>query len=340
MYIDSHLHVLAAARTRRWLDVSRAAGLDELLRLLAQAPGTGWLRAWGYDDFELGRHPTAADLRAACGERPVRLVHRSGHRTITTGPGEPPRPPRSQLLDDAGEYLRAAKARGVTTFVDASGHADPDSLALLEEAAARAGVRVDALVAPQRVARTGFGVKVRTPPRDWRELVPLARACAERELILAVHAVEAEEFESAIALAQATHARVRVEHAGLMLAGQPERLAEAGVDVVVQPALAVLRADAYLARFPPALQPYLHPLKRLVDAGVRVAFSSDAPVTPCDPALWLTAAQERRVAPAEALTAAQAQALACDTGGVSAARRAGSTSVAKSFSDSANAVAS
>jgi predicted amidohydrolase YtcJ len=338
MYVDSHLHVLAAARARRWLDVSGATSMEELLHALAAAPGTGWLRAWGYDDFKLGRHPTAADLRSACPDRPVRLVHRSGHRTVSTG-GAPPRPPREQLLGDAVAYLEAAKARGVGRFVDASGHADTGSLALLAEAARAADVELEALVAPERIDDTGFGVKVRTPPGDWRELVPLARRCAARNLILALHAVEAQEHENAIALAEATGARVRVEHAGLVLDGQPERLAAAGVAVVVQPALAELNAEAYLARHPAALHPYLHPLRRLLAAGVKMAFSSDAPVTPCDPALWIRAAQARRVAPGEALGEGEAQALARDAAGVSA-RSGAITSAANSSSVSASAAAS
>ena len=52
----------------------------------------------------------------------------------------------------------------------------------------------------------------------------------------------------------------------------------------MQPLFAAFRARAAIA-FPPALQPHLAAHRELARAGVRLAFSSDLPVTP-DPNPW------------------------------------------------------
>lgn len=281
------------------------------------------MRAWGYDDFQLGRHPRPAELLAASGGRPVRLVHRTGHATVATHPGGPPRPSPEAMLAEATRFLEVARAAGLSGVVDASGHEDPAAVELVKEAARRAGVRAVVLVGPALATSAAAGVKIRRPPADWRELLPVARQCANSGLILALHAVEAAEMEAVIEVARATGARVRAEHAGLLLDGQAERLAAAGVAVVVQPDLVRLRGDSYLARHPPAMHRHLHPLRSLVVAGVRVGLSSDAPVTPADPATWIRSAVSRRsasgraVAPEEAISVAVAEALARDEMGVS-----------------------
>jgi predicted amidohydrolase YtcJ len=303
--------------------VSGAQSIPELLALIAGAGGDGWVRASGYDDFLLGRHPRPAELLRASGGRPVRLVHRTGHEKVATHAGGPPRPTAETMLAEATHFLAAARAAGISGVVDASGHEDPASVELVQEAARRAGVRAAVLVGPVLAASARTGVKIRRPPADWRALLPVARQCADGGLLLALHAVEASEMEGVIELALASGARVRAEHAGLLLDGQAERLAAAGVAVVVQPDLVRLRGDAYLARHPPALHGHLHPLRSLLAAGVRVGFSSDAPVTPADPAGWIRSAVARRsaggrqVASQEAISAAQAEALARDEMGVS-----------------------
>lgn len=303
--------------------MSGAHSIQELLALITGAPSEGWVRAWGYDDFVLGRHPRPAELLTASSGRPVRLVHRTGHATVTTHPGRPPRPTAETVLAEATDFLAVARAAGISGVVDASGHEDPVSVELVLEAARRAGLRAGVLVGPALAATAATGVKIRRPPADWRELIPIARQCAGSGLLLALHAVEAADIEVVIKVAAATGARVRAEHAGLLLDGQADRLASAGVAVVVQPDLVRLRGDAYLARHPPALQRHLHPLRSLLSAGIRVGFSSDAPVTPADPAGWIRSAVARRsaggsdVAPQEAINAAQAEALARDEMGVS-----------------------
>jgi predicted amidohydrolase YtcJ len=322
-YIDAHIHVLGAARVASTVDVSDVNSVEELLEQIARAPGDGWIRAWGYDDFRTSRHPEPSELLRASNGRPVRLVHRTGHYTVVTHSGRPPRPLPELILAQAATYLAEIRSHGIAGVVDASGHDDEESIEIIRTAASQAGVSVAVLVAPSLIATTQTGVKVRRFPTNWRDLLPLAKECRKRGLLLALHVVEAEEIEAVIELAEASKASIRVEHVGMLFAGQAERMATAKVEAVVQPSLIRIRGDSYLARLPGALWPHLHPIRTLLSAGVRVAFSSDAPVTPSDPQQWIASAVERRtddgheVAPDEAIGLATAEGLARDSMAVS-----------------------
>jgi predicted amidohydrolase YtcJ len=88
-FVDSHVHLLAAAAAARSVDCSPAVvgSIGDIQRLLAEvAPERpeGWIRATGYDEFALaeGRHPTRWDLDEAVPDRPICLRHRSGHAVV------------------------------------------------------------------------------------------------------------------------------------------------------------------------------------------------------------------------------------------------------------------
>jgi len=87
-FVDPHVHLLAAAAAARSVDCSPRAvrSIREIQeRIAATAAGSaGWVRAVGYDESALkeGRHPTRWDLDAAVPNRPVRLLHRSGHAAV------------------------------------------------------------------------------------------------------------------------------------------------------------------------------------------------------------------------------------------------------------------
>src|SRR5215208_5641084 len=87
-FVDPHVHLLAAAAAARSVDCSPRAvrSIREIQeRIAATAAGSaGWVRAVGYDESALkeGRHPTRWDLDAAVPDRPVRLLHRSGHAAV------------------------------------------------------------------------------------------------------------------------------------------------------------------------------------------------------------------------------------------------------------------
>ncbi|MBI4236092.1 MAG: amidohydrolase [Chloroflexi bacterium] len=88
--VDPHLHLLAYAAHLRSVELSEVRSLAELQARLGAAAGGlppgAWLRGVGYDEWalsrEAGRHPTREDLDAAVADRPVRIVHRSGHASV------------------------------------------------------------------------------------------------------------------------------------------------------------------------------------------------------------------------------------------------------------------
>ena len=62
------------------VEILKAAGQDETQRLLIEK--TGWILGFGYDDAELDRYPTKDDLDKVSTEKPVLIVHTSGHLSV------------------------------------------------------------------------------------------------------------------------------------------------------------------------------------------------------------------------------------------------------------------
>lgn len=83
---DAHMHLFATAARLSAVDCSAARTIDELRQAIRrqaeEMPPGAWVRAVGYDEHTLGRHPTRRDLDAAAPDRPVRLQHRSYHACV------------------------------------------------------------------------------------------------------------------------------------------------------------------------------------------------------------------------------------------------------------------
>jgi hypothetical protein len=83
--------------------------------------------------------------------------------------------------------------------------------------------------------------------------------------------------------------RHRIEHCGGPRPDQIERMAALGVMAVGQPRYLWDAGDAWLAAFDPDRVHRLQPYREMLDAGVRFALSSDAPVAsylPLDTVTW------------------------------------------------------
>ncbi len=86
-FIDTHGHLTAVARLADAVNlapppVGGVRKIDDLVAALAEAPATkGWLIGYGYDDSLLAerRHPTRTDLDPISPDRPIALIHVSGH---------------------------------------------------------------------------------------------------------------------------------------------------------------------------------------------------------------------------------------------------------------------
>ena len=83
--VDAHLHMMALGLAQLTLDLSQTRSLEEALaRLAAYAaahPDRPWLigRGWNQERWGTGRFPTAAELDAIVGDRPVWLERVDGH---------------------------------------------------------------------------------------------------------------------------------------------------------------------------------------------------------------------------------------------------------------------
>ncbi|GHH48256.1 amidohydrolase [Lentzea cavernae] len=79
-FIDAHTHL--AWNGRRTIDITGLASVALVLDRLADAPGTGWIEASGYDRRIMDRPLTATDLDRVSGGRPVYVADLSGHACV------------------------------------------------------------------------------------------------------------------------------------------------------------------------------------------------------------------------------------------------------------------
>ena len=144
-----------------------------------------------------------------------------------------------------------------------------------------------------------IGAKIRSgltlyPTEDAAAIV---RAASERGFSVAIHAIGNEALDRAIAAFDANTSvlsrrnRPRIEHASFLAKSQVTRLSHLGACIVVQPHLMSLPTFASAPSVPGLRNTAL---RWLLDAGVHVAGSSDAPVAGFDPLDGIRSAVSRR----------------------------------------------
>ena len=237
-----------------------------------------------------------------------------------------------------GAWARARLAEGVTTIVDAgprNGLAEWETLAglaadgtlpqrlVVMEGAAHVG-ELPAEAAGGRVRRGEVKVQPRvlegaTP--DAGALAAVVRRAEAAGRRVAVHAPTAGAVRAALdAFAAAGGARGhRIEHAPLLPRPLVEAIADAGASVVAQPGLLTEVTPRYERLLARADRERLHPWREVLDAGIALAFSSDAPVSRSSPLAASAAASSARpasLAPEQALRPLEA--LAAWTSGAAA----------------------
>jgi hypothetical protein len=167
-------------------------------------------------------------------------------------------------------------------------------------------------------ARVGRDLRLHSGIRYYgtdAEAVALASRAVERGFSIAVHAMGNEAVAQAVRVLGAVRARhgdappPRIEHAMLADRALLTRAAELGLAAVVQPAFVTIPG---VAELPPIPQLAVMGFRSMLDAGLRVAGSSDAPVTTFAPLDGVRSAVARRtasgepLAPDEALSAHEA----------------------------------
>ncbi|MDO5682514.1 MAG: amidohydrolase family protein [Propionibacteriaceae bacterium] len=164
--------------------------------------------------------------------------------------------------------------------------------------------------APMEVS---YGV-LNTPPEELRALLTRAHAAG---LEVAIHAIGDAAVGCALDAFAATGARGSIEHAQLVAHDDIARMARLGLTASVQPAHLIDDRDTADVCWADRTD-RCFPLRAMADAGVRMVFGSDAPVSPLDPWLEIATAVRRSGDergpwhPEQALTVAEALAASTD----------------------------
>lgn len=326
---DPHLRLLATAAAAASVDCGpRVGDRDGLGAALRSSPGA-WVRGVGYHERTAGDLDRQV-LDSLVSDRPVRVQHRTGalwtlnsralalvDHVLDHSPdverdaaGRPTgrlwrydsrlRQALPDAVPDLASLGRTLLSCGVTGLTDATPHLDTGALTLLGHAAL-----------PQQVLLLGAPDDAPLPPgltagprklhlRDHDlpsidELTGTIAASHRRGRPVAVHCVTAESLVLTVAALRAAGPLPgdRIEHAAVVLPGLAYDLARLGASVVTQPGFVRERGDDYLDAVEPGEQPYLYPYRSLLDAGIPVAPSSDAPHASADP--WQTIAAADRV---------------------------------------------
>ena len=216
-------------------------------------------------------------------------------------------------------------AYGITSVTDASVTTDQGTADLLA-AAHRTGAipqRLELmsggeLAGPSDGAFTVGAVKIVLDDGDLPDLGHLCdmiRAARKQDRAVAFHCVATAELAILLAALMETGSRLgdRIEHGGIIPVSAIGGIQRLGLAVVTQPGFIHARGGRYLDTVDPGDLPDLYRCASLLQRGVPVFGSSDAPYGPLDPWLAMKAAIERRseeglclgeserLAPAEAL---------------------------------------
>lgn len=221
---------------------------------------------------------------------------------------------------DLAAVGRAAAARGVTAFTDADPFRDPRAVAHL------AGAIESGAIAQRVVAMGQPGLELPAHPRltlgpvkilldddsaaDIAELGERIRTARAEDRAVAIHCVTRLQLVAAlVALADAGSTSPggdRIEHGSVIPAELIADLVRLGLTVVTQPGLLAERGDAYRADVEADDFGSLYRCRSLVDAGVPVLLSTDAPYSAPDPWAAIRAASDRRTPTGAVIGAAEA----------------------------------
>ncbi len=250
-------------------------------------------------------------------------------------------------------YSRELAAAGVTSFTDATVRNGPKHIELFGQLVGWGAITQhvalmlgeDHIESWAEVCRSGreagvqvLGVKFRgsRAPHD-AELDSKVQSALLTGAGCAFHATEIEEMEAALCALESAQARLgreilagvtsRIEHGGVIAPNQIPRIAAINAWVVTNPGFIFYRGEKYLSE--PGLIPYTYRCRSLIQAGIRMAAGSDAPVTPARPLVGIAAAAMRldrlgrELAPEESIELAQAYRLFSSAGSELAERHAG-----------------
>lgn len=326
---DHHIHLAALAAQAASIPCGPPAvtDADQLAAALAR-PGTGWLRGIGYHESVMGL-PTARELDALAGDRPLRIQHRSGRLWLLNtaaldallSRAEAPRgldPATGHLFEEDAWVRRVLgsappdfaavsaelSAHGITGLTDMSPRNDPamaahfvaqmSAGALTQHCRLAGSLALADASGPWRLGEAKLHLhEAAFPPFDEATAF-IAKAHAQGRGV-AVHCVSEVELVFALAALEDAGIRTgdRIEHASVADPGHVARMADLGLAVVTQPHFLSERGDQYLIDVEARHHGDLYRLASLKAAGIPLAGGSDAPFGGADPWSAMRAAVSR-----------------------------------------------
>ena len=336
---DHHIHLFALAASRRSVrcgppEVTRAR---ELRTALMGAPGNGWIRGVGYVESVAGMLDREM-LDGFCGDRPVRIQHRSGKmwflnslalKQLGLAPNSDGQLFREdtllrERLDHENSEQQALDVEatsawlasyGVTGITETTHSNDDATVRLFGTLKLSQHVM---LMGNEQLAQGPLKIMLDDyvlPDIDtFRKRITRAH---ERGRPVAVHCVTRTELVFAVStlLEAGTIAGDRIEHASVTDDSAMALIARSGLTVVTQPNLILERGSQYLDEVDRKDHPYLYRCRGFVDAGVPLGGGTDAPFGQPDPWAAMRAAVTRQtddgrvIGECEALTPQRALAL-------------------------------
>jgi predicted amidohydrolase YtcJ len=122
-FMDAHNHFIFAILAELGIDCrspqvrSVEEMLDGLQQAVARTPRGAWVRGWGYNELDLGRHPTLAELDRIAPDNPLVICHESGHMCVANrlalgvaGITESTADPRNGII---GRHRRGGRLTGL-----------------------------------------------------------------------------------------------------------------------------------------------------------------------------------------------------------------------------------
>ncbi len=208
---------------------------------------------------------------------------------------------------------------GVTGVTDATPHNDVECFRYFAREAGRGALLQDVMVMGDSTldrAAAGDGVARGATKLYLREegLPPFEILCEaiqrshSARRAVAIHCVTVPELVFALGALRASGPSNgdRIEHAALAPPETLDMIRDLGVAIVTQPGFVRERGDAYLRDVPAEDAPWLYRLKGLIEAGIPVGGSTDAPFGAPNPWLAMDAAVHRTTAAGHVLGAAEA----------------------------------
>jgi predicted amidohydrolase YtcJ len=329
---DHHAHILAMAAADRSVRLDGHADVAATLRAAdRRLPPGAWLRAvgWGGSEDDLDR----GTLDALVPQRPVRVQHRSGALWVLNslalqrvGVDDPSgrlfgsdallraRIGVAEPLDLAAVGRRLA-SYGVIGITDATPFPDMSGPELL--AGAGLPQRLVCTGAPDLDIGNGPDGVVWGPAKvvladhalpSLADLVDQFAVARSRHRAVAVHSVTVASLVLALTAWDEIGAGPgdRIEHGAVIPPDVIPRIAGLGLTVVTQPNFVVEREEQYRAEVDAEDLDSLYRCRTLLDAGVPVAFGTDAPFGHADPWRAVAAAVDRSLGRAEGVDAATA----------------------------------